>query len=290
MQESSASPPDIIANNICKSCGNSFHGFYCNLCGEKVLTPADRTFKGFYKNVFTLVDPLNNRFLHTLKTVISRPGSLSREFVEGKRVKFVRPLQLFFLLNLIYFLFPILQLFNSSLRTQMYLRTHSQLVRKMVRARLHEEGYSLQGFELMYNSKSISLAKLLVIVFVVLACLPMNIIYRKRNRFFNDHFTLAVELTSFNLAVNAILLSIVLMVVNNIIHMAHREWESYLDDVTLTVIFVMTNAYFLFNAGRTFYNQRGFVLILKVLLGLVGLFVALEVFRLALFLVTFYAL
>ena len=52
----------------------------------------------------------------------------------------------------------------------------------------------------------------------------------------------------------------------------------------------MTNAYFLFNAGRTFYNQRGFVLIIKVLLGLFGLFVALEIYRLLLFLVTFYAL
>jgi hypothetical protein len=52
----------------------------------------------------------------------------------------------------------------------------------------------------------------------------------------------------------------------------------------------MTNLYFLFNAGRAFYGQRGYALIIKVMLGLLGLFLALEAYRLVLFLVTFWAL
>jgi hypothetical protein len=276
--------------NICKSCGNRFHGYYCNVCGERVLTPSDRTFKSFLNSFVPLLSWKNNKFLNSIKTVILRPGLLSKEFVEGRRVGFVRPLQLFFVLNLVYFLFPILQLFNSSLHTQMNLLSHSQLVRNMVRERLRVEGYSYQGFELMYNETSTRQAKLLIIVFVVVACLPMNVIYRKRNRFFADHFTLAVELAVFNLAMNAILLTILLVSINKVIHLTHSGWENYLDDLTLTIIFVLTNLYFLFHAGRTFYNQRGFTLIIKVVLGLVGLFIALELYRLLLFLVTFWAL
>jgi hypothetical protein len=275
---------------ICKSCGNSFRGTYCNICGEKVLDVKERTFKMFLSQLFQAITLADNKFVKTLLLIISRPGFLSKEYAEGRRVNYMRPLQLFFVLNLIYFLFPLLQLFNTSLRTQMYLRTHSALVKRMVFSKVGRDPLSLDGYSLMYNQKSTSLAKLLIIVFVILASLPMMIIYRKRNRYFNDHVILAVELTTFNLAMNAIFLSLFLMVISKALHWTNTGWEKYLNDFTLTIIFVLTNTYFLFMAGRTFYLQRGKMLILKVVLGLLGLFMALEAYRLLLFLITFWTL
>jgi hypothetical protein len=290
MEKQTDHKPHVLQQHNCKSCGNSFVGYYCNLCGEKVLERRERTFQTFLANVRSALTLSENKFLRSLKYVITRPGFLSKEIAEGRRVSYALPLQLFFVLNLIYFLFPVVQLFNTSLNTQMYLRTHSALVRNMVSQKLIAEGYSYQGYSLMYNEKSTSLAKLLVIVFVVLASLPLNLIYRKRNRYFTDHLTFSIELTSFNLAMNAVFLSLLLITLNKIIHWTHTGWEKYLDDSTLTVIFVLSNLYFLFHAGRTFYNQRGFMLIIKVVLALVGLFVALELYRLILFLVTFWSL
>jgi hypothetical protein len=269
----------------CKSCDHVFKGVYCNVCGEKVLEAEDRTFKTFFKNAFA-----DNKFARTLWLTISNPGFLSKEYAEGRRVNYIRPLQLFFILNLIYFLFPLLQLFNTSLRTQLYLRTHSKLVQSMVYSKIGKDPLILQGYELMYNQKSTSLAKLLIIVFVVLAAVPMAMVYRKRNRFFTDHVTLAVELTVFNLAVNAIFLSLFLMLTSKVLHWMQMGGQKYLDDITLTVIFILTNTYFLFAAGRTFYNQRGIKLLMKIVIGLLGLFVALEIYRLILFLITFLTL
>lgn len=277
----------LRTEHTCKSCGNTFRGTYCNMCGEKVLQREDRSFRSFMTNFLAISD---NKFLRTLLLVIGKPGFLSKEYADGRRVNYVRPLQLFFVLNLIYFLFPLLQLFNTSLRTQMYLRTHSALVRQMVYSKIGHDRLSLTGYELMYNQKSTSLAKLLIIVFVVVASLPMMVIYRKKNRYFTDHVTLAVELTSFNLAMNALFLSVFLMVVNKLLHWTHSGWEKYLDDFTLTIIFVLTNMYFLFKAGRTFYGQKGKILIVKVVLGMLGLFIALEAYRLILFLITYLTL
>ncbi len=276
--------------HTCNSCGNVFRGMYCNVCGEKILEARDRTFKTFLNNLWVTVTFVDNKFAKSLWLVLKNPGFLSSEFASGKRVSYIKPLQLFFVLNLIYFLFPLLQLFNTSLHTQLYLRTHSAIVRKMVFDKIGHDRFALDGFTLMYNEKSTSLAKLLIIVFVFFAALPMMVIYRKRNRYFSDHLTLAVELTTFNLAVNAILLSLVLMLVNKVLHWTSFGWEKYLNDVTLTIFFVLTNIYFLFAAGRTFYQQKGKILLLKVVLGLLGLFLALELYRLVLFLVTFWSL
>lgn len=276
--------------NTCKSCGNEFEGLYCNRCGEKVLAAEDRSFKTWLTNFNITNAVLDNKFIKTLFLIIRKPGFFSKEYAEGRRVNYMRPMQLFFILNVIYFLFPLVQLFNTSLNTQMHLRSHSHLVRSMVNEKIAEEGYSYQGYSLMYNEKSTSLAKLLVILFVLCAAAPLAIIFAKRSRYFSDHLTVSLELAIFNLAMNTLFLSLLLIIINKLIHWTHTGWERYLDDTTLTIIFVMTNAYFMFSAGRTFYNERGFRLIIKVVLGLLGLFIALEAYRIILFLVTFWLL
>lgn len=276
------------AVHTCKSCGNRFSGQYCNLCGEKVLDERDRSFRAFLNNILIAITFADNRFVKTLWLVLSRPGFLSAEFVEGRRVKYIRPLQLFFILNLLYFLFPVLQLFNSSLRTQMYHLAHSSWVRIWVVKRVVEEGLSLEGYELMYNAKSASLAKLLVVVYVILAAVPLALIFlKKRDRYFTDHITLSVELACFNLFVNALFLSALLWLANRLISVFRPEWSIYLNENVLTVIFVCTNLYFVYRSAQTFYGLKGWRLPVFSVLVIVCLFLALEIYRLLLFFITY---
>src|SRR5690349_5279757 len=146
-----------LREHVCKSCGNSFSGFYCNVCGEKVIEPRDRKLGVFMAKVLISTTFVENKFVRSLWTTISNPGLLSREYVEGKRVRYMRPLQMFFILNLIYFLFPILQMFNSSLFTQLNVLPHARLAREVVANKLAVDGLSYRGFELMYNDKTTSL-------------------------------------------------------------------------------------------------------------------------------------
>jgi hypothetical protein len=275
-----------LPSHQCKSCSNVFLGNYCNHCGEKVIEPKERKLRAVISNVLMATSIVDNKFLKSLWLTVSRPGFLSREYADGRRVMYMRPLQMFFILNLIYFLFPVLQMFNSSLNTQRKFLPHSKIARALVDEKIKAEGLNLLGFELMYNEKTTSLAKLLIVVFVIIASIPLSLIFWKRNRYYADHIALSVELTSFNLAVNAIGLSAIFWIINEVFHWGKVSWGSYLNDVTLTVIFVITNLYFLFRASRIFYNQKGKRLVVKVALGIVGLFLALEVFRFILFFIT----
>ncbi|MCS6973699.1 MAG: DUF3667 domain-containing protein [Cyclobacteriaceae bacterium] len=282
--------PALSEEHICKSCGHRFTGLYCNLCGEKVIEAKDRTFRTFLSNILIAITFADSKFVKTLWIILSRPGFLSAQYSEGIRVKYVRPLQMFFILNLIYFLFPVLQLFNSSLRTQMYYLAHGRLIRQLVVDRLLAENLSLEGFELMYNAKSASLAKLLVVVYVILAAIPLALLFiRKRNRYFTDHVTLSVELACFNMFVNAIFLSALLWAISKLFKISHLNWSNYLNDTTLTLIFVVTNLYFVYRAALTFYNQRGWKRIAKSIVMIIGLFLALETYRIILFFVTFWS-
>lgn len=281
---------DLTHQHTCKSCGNTFVGLYCNLCGEKIIEPKDRKLKSFLGKVIIATSIVDNKFLKSLWLTISNPGFLSREYVDGRRVNYMRPLQMFFILNLIYFLFPVLQLFNSSFYTQTHILPHHKIALQIVKEKIKHDKINEQGLEMLYNDKTKSLAKLLVVVFVLLASLPLSLIFHRKNRFFTDHVALAVELTSFNLAVNAVLLSVLLWIISKLLQLSHAPGGIYLNDATLTGVFVATNLYFLFRAARAFYFQKGKRLMLKTVGGVLGLFLALEAYRFMLFGITIWLL
>ncbi|MDZ4714161.1 MAG: DUF3667 domain-containing protein [Cytophagales bacterium] len=263
--------------HICKSCSSKFHGLYCNECGEKVILPKDRSFRTLLRGIFAALTFSDTKFIKSLWLTVVRPGFLSLEHAEGRRVKYLRPLSLFFLLNLVYFLFPIIQLFNASLRTQMN-SIHGEYTVDVIVWKMNTLGIGdIRSFELLYDQKTAGLAKMLVILFAIVVSLPLNLIYRTRNRYFTDHAGLAVELVCFNLFINAIVLSVFLR-------------GSQLGELGLTAILVMTNLYFLLRAGYTFYQDRGIKLIVRSVLMILVLRLSLELYRAILFYVTIWAL
>jgi hypothetical protein len=271
----------LPANQTCKSCGNTFTGFYCNVCGEKILLPADRSFKKFLSNILIAITFADSKMVKTLWLTIVDPGYISKEFAEGRRIKYLKPLSLFFVLNLIYFFFPLIQLFNASLNTQL-LSPYKHLVQETVSAKMVAMAIrDVQSFSVIYNLKTTGLAKLMVMVFVVIASLPLNLLHRANNRYFTDHVSYLVELACFNLFVNAIMLTAVVRVFG----LGH-----YLDEGVLASIFVTTNLYFLLRSGITFYEEDGWQLVFKAMLMVVVLKSALEIYRAILFYVTIWSL
>lgn len=78
--------------NICKNCGNSFEGKFCNNCGQKSDTHRF-TFKHAlheFVHTFTHVD---SGLLYLIKEMFIRPGVVVREYIEGKRKKYFSPMQ-----------------------------------------------------------------------------------------------------------------------------------------------------------------------------------------------------
>ena len=272
--------------HTCKSCGNHFVGMYCNLCGEKVILPKDRKLGNVIGNILAITSFVDNKFFKSIRLIITRPGFLSREMVNGRRVNYMRPLQVFFILNIVYFLFPVLQMFSSTFKSQLYILPHGKIAQRVASHWATAEGLDLTSMELIYNTTTNGIAKLIVVMFVLIAAIPLSLIFAKRNRYLTDHATLAVELTCFNLAVNAIGLSVVLWLVSKLLKWSHLTWGTFIDDITLTIIFVFGNLYFLIRAAMTFYGQSGKKLAIKGVLGILGLFLALEAYRFILFFVT----
>ncbi|MDO4770432.1 DUF3667 domain-containing protein [Porphyromonas sp.] len=101
----------------CLCCGNTFQGNYCNSCGQSSRTSRYR-FRNSLKTFLESLTSINNRFLRTLLELLYRPGYMISDFIRGKRVSYVSPLQALFLLAALYVI--AVQLFNPGTLKSLY--------------------------------------------------------------------------------------------------------------------------------------------------------------------------
>lgn len=80
----------------CKSCLQAGDGKFCSNCGQSYNVKRI-TLKGLLHDVFHFFTHLEKGFGYTLKRLITAPGTMQREYVEGKRSRYQKPFSLFFI-------------------------------------------------------------------------------------------------------------------------------------------------------------------------------------------------
>lgn len=88
---------------FCANCEHPVNGQYCSNCGQSV--------KDFHRPFFSVLSDslgdalsLDNKFFHTLIPLFVRPGYLTKEFMNGRRVRYTPPFRLYLFLTFFAFL------------------------------------------------------------------------------------------------------------------------------------------------------------------------------------------
>ncbi len=82
---------------ICKNCAKEFKGKYCPRCSQKA-TISRITTRDLFQDVLKKYLPFDKGFLYTAWHVITRPGLMVRDYLDGKRVDYTKPLSFLVLL------------------------------------------------------------------------------------------------------------------------------------------------------------------------------------------------
>ncbi len=272
----------------CISCGNEFTGNYCNRCGEKVIHREDRKLKHFFGEFINAITFADSKFWLTIKYILFKPGRFSRDFVDGKRNAYMRPISVFFFANLIYFLFPLFNTFNTSLHTQTnsVSFTHSTVAYNLVMAEVKERDITYQEYEVIYNAKTAELSKLLLIIISLLLALFFALIHYKKKFLIADHFVISLELMTFVIIFAVQLQGVIIsfMRSTNIFMKSGFFSELIITSVALSMI-----TYFFIKMERNFYRAKKWNSFFNVILCLVSFIIVLYTYRALLFFVTFWS-
>jgi uncharacterized protein DUF3667 len=87
----------------CENCGTELRGHYCSNCGQAAIDYR-RSFRHVIVDVLDSFLNWDSKFIRTIGLLLWRPGWLTNQFVEGRRVRFLHPLRLYLLVSIVFFL------------------------------------------------------------------------------------------------------------------------------------------------------------------------------------------
>ena len=92
----------VVDHTPCTNCGASMHGPYCARCGERAhaLNP---TLRDVMHDLLHEVLHLDGKIFRTIWLLLSRPGFLTREWLLGRRERYISPLRIFLTFSVISF-------------------------------------------------------------------------------------------------------------------------------------------------------------------------------------------
>jgi hypothetical protein len=82
--------------NTCKACGESGSGFYCARCGQ-AYDQKRISLSGLLRDLLHFITNMEKGFGYTVRELIVSPGTMQRSFLEGNRLRYQKPLSMFFI-------------------------------------------------------------------------------------------------------------------------------------------------------------------------------------------------
>ncbi len=100
--DSGTSPSSGAPEDQCENCGALLHGPYCSQCGQKA---AERVVPLWHmlNEALEAVIELDMRVLWTLPKFLFLPGRLTKEYINGRRKRYIRPFRLYLFTTFVLF-------------------------------------------------------------------------------------------------------------------------------------------------------------------------------------------
>jgi hypothetical protein len=265
----------------CLNCGTPLKGIYCQNCGEKVLDEKDKSVRHLLGQFIDGITHVDGKILKTIRLLVFRPGFLTVEYMQGRRKRYMKPIQLFIVMNLAYFLLTNINTFYTPLES--YNRNYG-FADKMIEDRLEKRKVSFEDYAEAHNHKAKSLAKLMIIINIPLFALGLYLLHFRAKKYFTEFLTFTLHYYSFMIFTFLIVFPYVLILVMKI-------WQpgTFLigDKMMMPPLLLFSTIYLTF-ALRKVFHQKLWLVIPKAVLLTFSLFPVIVLYRMLLFLLTFY--
>lgn len=182
-----------MTKTYCANCNAETFGEYCAQCGEQRVTPELRSMRYIIGNIFADLTTLDSKVWKTTLTVLLRPGQLERDFAQGRRVDYMKPITLFFLFNVLFVMFSTTNDFYVSFYDQMILQPYSDFVKPYVLDYVKNQGIEVEKFREYYDQLVKALARSMIIVQVPFFSLFAYVIFFSKTYYAGDYFTFSLN-------------------------------------------------------------------------------------------------
>ncbi|MGB5510986.1 MAG: DUF3667 domain-containing protein [Woeseiaceae bacterium] len=102
LREDDGRDASAIDNPNCLNCGARLGGQYCGTCGQRSLSRLISIWQ-LLAEAFGDLFELDSRLWRTLRPLLIRPGQLTRDYLLGRRARYMPPFRMYLVLSVIFF-------------------------------------------------------------------------------------------------------------------------------------------------------------------------------------------
>ena len=155
----------------CLNCGNTFKGQFCPYCGQKAKTKRLQ-FVELFKNFIGPFVGGDSKVVNTCRDLFVRPGIMVRNYLEGKRIRYYNPLQMFVYVITTYAIVSYVLGVSSSIFDEM---ADLDLGTKADATELASVGFLLRSINALHNNKLYG-----TLFYALLSIFPYRMLFRTK--------------------------------------------------------------------------------------------------------------
>ncbi len=254
--------------NTCKHCYYQFEGKYCTNCGEKVRRPEELTLRSLGQEFFAILTNLDNQLFSSLRLLFLRPGELSRKYIEGIRIPYLKPIQLFLLANIVFFLFlSDVNIFRTP--SSWYFQENVDGINVLEKVKQLEVSRNLtrEKVAMLYDQKSSMIAKGAIVLLIPFIAFICQLLHIKKRIPYPQHVIFATHYFT-----SILLISVLVSLLVEFFFDEYHQW------LFIVPISLMIFLYFTMSIKR-FYNSKWPITLVKSVIGFFVINALIQLYR-----------
>lgn len=168
---------------VCPSCAATVGTPWCGHCSEKRPETRSLSLRAFALDAFHALTDIDGRLLRSFRTLLTRPGELTLAHLQGRRVSWLGPVNVFLIANVVFYLVQAVthsSIFASSLDSHLHEQDWRNVAQTLVAHRLQSKGTDLEHYAPLFDLAAIRNAKALVALMVLPFALLLYAFYPGR--------------------------------------------------------------------------------------------------------------
>ena len=268
----------------CRACAQPLAGPYCHECGERRPRPEDESLAAFLRDQFHEVTSADGRLWRSVRALFV-PGKLTEEYFAGRRGLYVRPVRVFLVLNVVFFLWVGWFGGGGFVGDADIYRSNWRFAALMAEAAA-QSGVADNVYDVAFSARARALAPTLIAVLIPLFALVLALVLAPARPSFVRHVVFATHYVAVLMA-STVLASTALAIPLLVIRALTGAVAYNLDDsVLLPVLLVLWSAYLVVGVRRAYGVPWWGAAVSGLAVAMIGTLVTMEAYRTTLFFVT----